>query len=37
VKKKYDPDNFFKNSFWPLNAEGEIIEPEEHEPQHIQF
>ncbi|KAG2347347.1 hypothetical protein BDR05DRAFT_957968 [Suillus weaverae] len=37
VKKKYDPDNFFRNSFWPLNAKGEIIEPEEHEPQHIQF
>ncbi|KAG1824494.1 uncharacterized protein BJ212DRAFT_530909 [Suillus subaureus] len=37
VKKKYDPDNFFRNSFWPLNAQGEIIEPEEHEPQHIQF
>ncbi|KAG0708533.1 hypothetical protein DFH29DRAFT_890693 [Suillus ampliporus] len=37
VKKKYDPDNFFRNSFWPLNAEGDIIEPEEHEPQHIQF
>lgn len=37
VKKKYDPDNFFRNSFWPLNAEGEIIEPEEHEPQHIEF
>ncbi|KAG1782074.1 hypothetical protein EV702DRAFT_1069584 [Suillus placidus] len=37
VKQKYDPDNFFRNSFWPLNAEGEIIEPEEHEPQHIQF
>ncbi|KAG1737829.1 uncharacterized protein EDB91DRAFT_1139342 [Suillus paluster] len=37
LKKKYDPDNFFRNSFWPLNAEGDIIEPEEHEPQHIQF
>ncbi|KAG2129849.1 uncharacterized protein EDB93DRAFT_1095139 [Suillus bovinus] len=37
VKKKYDPDNFFRSSFWPLNAEGEIIEPEEHEPQHIEF
>ncbi|KAG2073761.1 hypothetical protein BDR04DRAFT_1134121 [Suillus decipiens] len=37
VKKKYDPDNFFRNTFWPLNAEGEIIEPEEHEPLHIQF
>lgn len=37
VKKKYDPDNLFRNSFWPLNAEGEIIEPEEHEPLHIQF
>ncbi|KAG1856075.1 hypothetical protein DFJ58DRAFT_785273 [Suillus subalutaceus] len=37
VKEKYDPDNFFRNSFWPLNAQGEIIEPEEHEPQHIQF
>ncbi|KAG2069037.1 hypothetical protein BDR04DRAFT_1205836 [Suillus decipiens] len=32
VKKTYDPDNFFRSSFWPLNAKGEIIEPEEHEP-----
>ncbi|OAX37778.1 hypothetical protein K503DRAFT_866620 [Rhizopogon vinicolor AM-OR11-026] len=37
VKKKYDPDNFFRNSFWPLNAGGDIVEPEEHEPQHIRF
>ncbi|KIJ66117.1 hypothetical protein HYDPIDRAFT_87457 [Hydnomerulius pinastri MD-312] len=37
VKQKYDPNNFFRNSFWPMNSKGEIVEPEEHEPEHIQF
>ncbi|KAH7912736.1 hypothetical protein BJ138DRAFT_1171783 [Hygrophoropsis aurantiaca] len=37
VKKKYDPLNIFRNSFWPLNADGEAVEPEEHEPEHIVF
>ncbi|KAG9312333.1 hypothetical protein JVU11DRAFT_7649 [Chiua virens] len=32
VKQLYDPSNFFKNSLWPLNAKGEIVPPEEHEP-----
>lgn len=35
VKQTYDPSNFFKNSFWPLNEKGEIVEPQEHEPEHI--
>ncbi|KAL4079098.1 hypothetical protein J3A83DRAFT_4356097 [Scleroderma citrinum] len=37
VKQTYDPTNFFRSSFWPLNEKGEIIEPEEHEPEHIRF
>ncbi|KAH7883348.1 hypothetical protein F5I97DRAFT_229261 [Phlebopus sp. FC_14] len=37
VKRAYDPNNFFRNSFWPLNAKGDIVEPEEHEPEHIRF
>lgn len=35
VKQTYDPTNFFRNSFWPLNERGEIVEPQEHEPEHI--
>ncbi|KIJ15662.1 hypothetical protein PAXINDRAFT_99511 [Paxillus involutus ATCC 200175] len=37
VKQTYDPTNFFRNSFWPLNSKGDIVEPEEHEPEHMQF
>lgn len=37
VKKMYDPTNFFKNSFWPLNDKGELVEPNEHEPEHIRI
>ncbi|KAG6808697.1 hypothetical protein H0H92_003229 [Tricholoma furcatifolium] len=32
IKKLYDPNNFFKNSFWPLNAAGEMVEAYTHEP-----
>lgn len=37
VKQTYDPSNFFRHSLWPLNAKGDIIPPEEHEPEHVQF
>ncbi|KAF9222412.1 hypothetical protein BS17DRAFT_708869 [Gyrodon lividus] len=37
VKQIYDPTNFFRNSFWPLNSKGDIVEPEEHEAEHMQF
>ncbi|KAH7921645.1 hypothetical protein BV22DRAFT_1038410 [Leucogyrophana mollusca] len=37
VKQNYDPHNLFRNSFWPLNAAGDVIEPEEHEPEHMVF
>ncbi|GLB37918.1 putative oxygen-dependent FAD-linked oxidoreductase family protein [Lyophyllum shimeji] len=32
IKKLYDPNNLFRNSFWPLNAEGETVEAYTHEP-----
>ena len=32
VKRFYDPHNLFKNSFWPLNADGEMVEPRMREP-----
>lgn len=28
VKKLYDPHNLFKNSFWPLDSNGEMIYPQ---------
>ncbi|KAG6334790.1 hypothetical protein ID866_4297 [Astraeus odoratus] len=37
VKQMYDPANFFRNSFWPLNSDGQIVEPQDHEPEHIEF
>jgi len=37
VKRVYDPSNFFKNSLWPLDAKGDVVAPEEHEPEHIRF
>lgn len=37
VKRVYDPSNFFKNSLWPLDAEGDVVPPEKHEPEHIPF
>lgn len=32
IKQMYDPDNLFRNTFWPLNAEGEMVEASTHEP-----
>ncbi|KAG6878287.1 hypothetical protein C0992_008294 [Termitomyces sp. T32_za158] len=32
IKKLYDPNNLFKNTFWPLDAEGETVEAHTHEP-----
>ncbi|EGO00584.1 hypothetical protein SERLA73DRAFT_86778 [Serpula lacrymans var. lacrymans S7.3] len=37
IKQKYDPQNVFKNSLWPMNAAGEIIDSEEHEPNHTPY
>ncbi|KAH9485621.1 FAD-linked oxidoreductase [Psilocybe cubensis] len=37
IKGFYDPKNLFKNSFWPLDAEGEIVEPQTHEPPTPEF
>ncbi|KAF5387248.1 hypothetical protein D9757_006855 [Collybiopsis confluens] len=32
LKKTYDPRNVFRNSFWPLDAKGESVQPWTHEP-----
>ncbi|KAF8633392.1 hypothetical protein AX17_004563 [Amanita inopinata Kibby_2008] len=32
IKQFYDPSNVFRNSFWPLNAKGEMVDPCTHEP-----
>lgn len=33
LKQKYDPKGMFRNTFWPLAADGEtVISPAEHEP-----
>ncbi|KAJ4471539.1 hypothetical protein J3R30DRAFT_3737465 [Lentinula aciculospora] len=32
LKKIYDPTNVFKNSLWPLDSEGNIVEASTHEP-----
>ncbi|KAJ8509300.1 hypothetical protein ONZ45_g8515 [Pleurotus djamor] len=32
IKMEYDPKNIFRNSYWPLNAAGEIVHPSLHEP-----
>jgi len=37
VKRFYDPHNLFKNSFWPLNTDGEMVEPQMHEPPTPEF
>jgi hypothetical protein len=37
IKGLYDPTNMFKNTFWPLNAAGEIVLPETHEPPTPEF
>ncbi|KAF7790950.1 hypothetical protein EIP86_001909 [Pleurotus ostreatoroseus] len=33
LKKKYDPEGFFRNNFWPLDSEGKPVEPLYNEPQ----
>ncbi|KAF9235248.1 hypothetical protein BU15DRAFT_89615 [Melanogaster broomeanus] len=37
VKQIYDPGNFFRNSFWPLDSTGHTVDPEEHEPERMQL
>ncbi|KAF8161374.1 hypothetical protein B0H34DRAFT_377906 [Crassisporium funariophilum] len=37
IKRFYDPHNMFRNSFWPLDAAGEMVEPETHEPPTPEF
>ncbi|KIM40408.1 hypothetical protein M413DRAFT_446588, partial [Hebeloma cylindrosporum] len=37
IKGFYDPQNLFKNTFWPLDAAGEIVQPETHEPPTPEF
>ncbi|KAF8736921.1 hypothetical protein AX14_013738 [Amanita brunnescens Koide BX004] len=32
IKKRYDPTNVFRNTFWPLNAQGDMVDPRTHEP-----
>ncbi|KAJ3509303.1 hypothetical protein NLJ89_g5289 [Agrocybe chaxingu] len=32
IKKFYDPNNLFRNTFWPLDAAGEDVEAHTHEP-----
>ena len=32
LKRKYDPDCFFKNNFWPLDKDGVPVEPLYNEP-----
>ncbi|THH18318.1 hypothetical protein EW146_g2635 [Bondarzewia mesenterica] len=32
LKKKYDPQGVFRNTFWPLDKDGQTIEPQSHEP-----
>ena len=33
LKRKYDPTNLFRNTFWPLNEEGQAVEPNGREPE----
>jgi hypothetical protein len=28
----YDPNNLFRNTFWPLDVNGEMVEARMHEP-----
>lgn len=32
LKRKYDPENLFKNNFWPLDKDGKPIELLSNEP-----
>lgn len=33
VKGKYDPTNLFRNTFWPLDKEGNVVETTLREPE----
>ena len=33
LKQKYDPTNLFRNTFWPLDEEGNILQPRLREPE----
>ena len=33
LKQKYDPTNLFRNTFWPLDEEGHVVEPGHREPE----
>ncbi|KAF9012610.1 hypothetical protein BDQ17DRAFT_1232411 [Cyathus striatus] len=37
VKKKYDPKNLFRNTFWPLGEDGQPVDPRTHEPPTPEF
>jgi hypothetical protein len=37
LKKKYDPTGLFRNTFWPLDKDGQEMDPSEHEPQNQKF
>ncbi|KAJ2918526.1 hypothetical protein MD484_g1863, partial [Candolleomyces efflorescens] len=37
IKQMYDPKNVLKNTFWPLNSEGEKVDPRTHEPPTPEF
>lgn len=32
LKKQYDAGGVFRNTFWPLGPNGEVVEPGSHEP-----
>ena len=32
LKRRYDPGGFFKNNFWPLDKDGNDVEPLHNEP-----
>ena len=33
LKQKYDPTNLFRNTFWPLDEEGNVVQPSLREPE----
>lgn len=37
IKQMYDPENLFRNTFWPLDAQGEMVDPRTHEPPTPEF
>ncbi|KAJ3534406.1 hypothetical protein NMY22_g6941 [Coprinellus aureogranulatus] len=37
IKQMYDPKNLFRNTFWPLDAEGQMVDPRTHEPPTPEF